>query len=144
MASVFKFLAENWYLVCVLLMLGAFCVWRIMEFYKLPTDEQMKVIKKFVLALVVEAREKFMSNMGELKFAAVVQWFYERCPVEWQMLIPSNKLEEIIQEMYEYMVNFLSNNPSLPDVKPAEMSKSTSNDSVDYRINPIDLIKIYK
>lgn len=136
MNTILKFCIENWYIVVMAILALIFVAVKILYFYKLPTEEQMKILKKFILSLVVEAREKFTSNMGELKFAAVIEWFYERCPEELRILVSQEQLERLIQEAYEYMVSYLTERVE----SPSRATQATQNGL----LIDIDMIKIYK
>lgn len=69
-----------------------------------------KQIKQFLLYLVVKAEKEFGGKTGELKFAAVASWIYEKLPAIARIFISSDNIEELIEEAVELMKKYLAEN----------------------------------
>lgn len=69
-----------------------------------------KQIKQFLLYLVIKAEKEFGGSTGELKFAAVASWIYEKLPSVARIFISSNDIEELIEDAVVIMKKYLAEN----------------------------------
>ena len=92
--NIIQFLAANWDSVLVVL---AFLVLVVV----LIKRGETKVLKKILFNLVTQAEKQFGSGTGELKFAAVADWIYQRIPAVLKLLFTSKDIETMIESVLE-------------------------------------------
>lgn len=92
--NIIQFLAANWDSVLVVL---AFLVLVVV----LIKRGETKVLKKILFNLVTQAEKQFGSGTGELKFAAVADWIYQRIPAVLKLLFTSSDIEKMIEAALE-------------------------------------------
>ena len=66
--------------------------------YKIGKTE---LVKRMVLALVVQAEKTYGSGTGELKYAMVVKEFYEKLPIILRTLFTEKELNDMIEVAVE-------------------------------------------
>lgn len=71
------------------------------------------VIRKIILALVVQAEKTLGSGTGELKYAMVVERAYNVLPVFVKLLITKRELDELIEEAVLYLKTYLADGRDL-------------------------------
>ena len=75
-----RWIVNNWsFLVVVACVAGIIFLWT-KKFVKLPSDEQIKKLKAWLLYAVIEAEKQYQSGTGRLKLAAVYAKFCEVFP----------------------------------------------------------------
>ena len=87
-------MAANWDSVLVVL---AFLVLVVV----LIKRGETKVLKKILFNLVTQAEKQFGSGTGELKFAAVVDWIYQRIPAVMKLLFTEQDIADMIEAVLE-------------------------------------------
>ena len=92
--SIIQFLAANWDSVLVVL---AFLVLVVV----LIKRGETKVLKKILFNLVTQAEKQFGSGTGELKFAAVADWIYQRIPAVMKLLFTEQDIADMIEAVLE-------------------------------------------
>lgn len=92
--SIIQFLAANWDSVLVVL---AFLVLVVV----LIKRGETKVLKKILFNLVTQAEKQFGSGTGELKFAAVADWIYQRIPAVLKLLFTEKDIADMIEAVLE-------------------------------------------
>lgn len=92
--SIIQFMAANWDSVLVVL---AFLVLVVV----LIKRGETKVLKKILFNLVTQAEKQFGSGTGELKFAAVVDWIYQRIPAVMKLLFTEQDIADMIEAVLE-------------------------------------------
>lgn len=92
--SIIQFLAANWDSVLVIL---AFLVLVVV----LIKRGETKVLKKILFNLVTQAEKQFGSGTGELKFAAVADWIYQRIPAVLKLLFTEKDIADMIEAVLE-------------------------------------------
>lgn len=92
--NVLTFLAKNWDSVLVIVAFLALVV-------VLIKRGETKVLKKILFNLVTQAEKQFGSGTGELKFAAVADWIYQRIPAVLKLLFTSKDIETMIESVLE-------------------------------------------
>lgn len=94
-------------IIAIVLCAVAFCV---IKFLKLNPEERKKRIYDIVYALAVKAEQLYGSKTGEAKKKQVVAWFYEK--YTWlSLIIASDELSAIIDEIVYDMTEYFKNNP---------------------------------
>lgn len=92
--NIIQFLAANWDSVLVVL---AFLVLVVV----LIKRGETKVLKKILFNLVTQAEKQFGSGTGELKFAAVADWIYQRIPAVLKLLFTEKDIATMIEAVLE-------------------------------------------
>ena len=72
---------SNWYMIVGALALGLFCSTMIFNFFRLPTKEQRRKVKEWLLYAVTEAERELGSGTGQLKLRKVYDMFCTRFPM---------------------------------------------------------------
>lgn len=72
---------------------------------------QKKLLNEILFYLVTLAEEQFGSGTGELKFAAVSTWLYDRLPAIARVLFTKKQIDNMIENAVEKMKDYLANNP---------------------------------
>lgn len=70
----------------------------------------IKQVNEILFYLVTEAEKQFGGGTGQLKYAAVVAWLYERLPLVTKFLITAKQLDEMIEESVHRMKDYLEKN----------------------------------
>lgn len=101
-----EWLVENWFVVvtglAVLVAIGV----AIYKFAGLPTQEQVKKIKKWLLFAVIESEKALGSKTGELKLRTVYNMFITKFPVIARLVsfeTFSSWVDEALAEMKELL-----------------------------------------
>lgn len=92
--NVINFLIANWDSVLVVV---AFLVLIVV----LIKRGETKVLKKILFNLVTQAEKQFGSGTGELKFAAVADWIYQRIPAVLKLLFTEKDIADMIEAVLE-------------------------------------------
>ncbi len=71
---------SNWYMIVGALALVMLCITMILDFFKLPTKEQRRKVKEWLLFAVTEAEKELGSGTGQLKLRKVYDMFCTRFP----------------------------------------------------------------
>jgi len=71
-----------------------------------------KQIKAGILYLVTEAEKEYGSGTGELKYAAVSTWIYEKLPTLLRLFISASMIDDLIEWGVAQMKEYLSENAS--------------------------------
>lgn len=74
------FLMENWYLVVALLAVAGLIGVCIGKFINLPSDEQKRKVKEWLLWAVTQAEAELGGGTGKLKLRQVYDLFVQRFP----------------------------------------------------------------
>lgn len=92
--NIIQFLAANWDSVLVVLTFLVLVV-------VLIKRGETKVLKKILFNLVTQAEKQFGSGTGELKFAAVADWIYQRIPAVLKLLFTEKDIADMIEAVLE-------------------------------------------
>jgi len=60
--------------------------------------------------LVTQAESQFGNGTGELKFATVVTWLYEKMPVSFRFLFTESQISNLIETAVTRMKEYLAKN----------------------------------
>lgn len=86
-----SWLIENWYLIVGGVALVGFVFWLIYNFFMLPTEEQQKKVKNWLIWACIEAEKKLQSDTGQLKLRDVYDKFCAVPAFKWVAIIISFK-----------------------------------------------------
>lgn len=92
--SIIQFLAANWDSVLVVL---AFLVLVVV----LIKRGQTKILKQILFNLVTQAEKQFGGGTGDMKFAAVADWIYQRIPAVLKLLFTEKDIANMIEAALE-------------------------------------------
>lgn len=71
---------------------------------------QQKKINEMLFYLVSKAESEFGGGTGELKYASVVTWLYERLPSVCKWLFTAKQIDTMIENAVTRMKDYLSKN----------------------------------
>lgn len=109
--EIISFVMDYWFIALVLICAGVVAGASLYKFVKLPTAEQVTIIKDFIYDLVLAAEKELGGSTGQAKFAKVITWFYSKCPVDLRRLFPEALIMEFVEEAVERMKEYFKNNP---------------------------------
>lgn len=109
--NIINWILGNWFLVVVFMCFFGCFILYIRKFFKLPTNEQIKVIKDFIYTLVLSAEKELGSSTGQAKLATVIQKFYSTCPIDLRKFMTEKMIIDFIEESVERMKKYFENNP---------------------------------
>lgn len=69
-------------------------------------------VKQMLFYLVTQAEAEFGSGTGDLKYAAVTTWFYERVPAIVKLFFTAKQIDSLIETAVEQMKEYLVRNKS--------------------------------
>ena len=69
-----------------------------------------KKVFEILFYLVTVAEEEFGGGTGQLKFAAVTTWIYERLPAITKLLFTAKQIDNMIEGAVERMKEYLESN----------------------------------
>lgn len=107
-----EFIAEWGLLIvaAVILVIGAAIA--IIRFAKMPKKQQIEVIGKWLLYIVMEAEQIFGGKTGALKLVYAYDRFIEKFPAVAKVL-PFEKFSELVDKALEEMEELIKNNESI-------------------------------
>lgn len=88
--NIINFLLQNWDSVLVVVAFIAFMI-------VLVKRGETKILKQILFNLVTQAEKQFGSGTGELKFAAVSDWIYQRIPAILRLLFTEKDIANMIE-----------------------------------------------
>lgn len=75
-----KFLYDNWSLLLIIAVAVIITARYLQKIYSMPSGEQQKKIKEWLLYAVIMAEKEFQNGTGQLKLRAVYNSFLEKFP----------------------------------------------------------------
>lgn len=69
-----------------------------------------KKVYEILFYLVTLAEEEFGSGTGQLKFAAVTTWIYDKLPAITKLLFTTKQIDNMIEEAVKKMKEYLESN----------------------------------
>ena len=109
-----NFIAEYWPVIMGLLALCLAAGLSLTRLAGLPTKEQIKKIKEWLIYAVTEAEKELGSGTGQLKLRWVYDAFTARFPMA-ACLVSYSTFSGWVDEALEAMKELLQNNPSISD-----------------------------
>lgn len=97
------FLTSNWDSVLVVILFVLLIVYLIKR-------GATKQVNEILFYLVTEAEAAFGSGTGELKYAAVVAWLYEKLPTIIKILFTEKQIDNLIENAVSRMKEYLATN----------------------------------
>ena len=101
---ILQVLKGNWLDVLVVLFFVAFIVllWK---------KGKQQAVKSMIYYLVCKAEQQFGSKTGDIKYAAVVTWLYDRLPIIVQWVFTKEEIGNYIEEAVDRLKKYLQENP---------------------------------
>lgn len=107
-----EFLAQNWFLILVLIAAVAVGGYFIYVFVKMPSTAQMSKVKEWLLYAVAEAERELGGGTGQLKLRYVYDMFIVKFPYLVK-LISFEAFSLLVDEVLEKFKDILNTNVSV-------------------------------
>lgn len=107
-----KWLVENWSLLVVIAGVGALACIYVKKFANLPSDEQLKKVKAWLLYAVIMAEKELGSGTGALKLRYVYNLFVDKFP-NLVSIISFEMFSKLVDEVLEEMKQILATNKDI-------------------------------
>lgn len=98
-----EFFTTHWASLLVVLAFAAVCI-------ILCRRGATPYVKQMLFYLVTEAERHFGGGTGELKYAAVTTWIYEKLPAVVRFFFTAKQIDKLIEEAVNEMQEYLSKN----------------------------------
>lgn len=107
-----NFLIENWYIILAALAVLAAAGVTVYRHFKLPSEEQLKKVREWLLYAVTEAERELGGGTGRLKLRQVYDLFVVR--FSWLAPVVSfEKFSELVDDALEEMRKMLESNKAV-------------------------------
>lgn len=122
-----EFLIANWYLIVGAISVVGMLIYHIRKFIKSPSKSQFEKLRRWLLAVVIEAERALGSGAGELKLSLAYGMFSKR--YKWlSLILPYSVFKLLVEEALETMRELLE--------KEEAIKKYVNNEIGDSKINP--------
>lgn len=74
---------------------------------------ETQILNKVLFNLVTQAEKQFGGGTGELKFAAVADWIYQRIPTILKFLFTAKDIQKMIEDVLEVAKKKWSTNDNI-------------------------------
>jgi len=103
---------NNWYIVVgIIAIIGGAAV-ALVNFLKLPREQQIQKVLEWLLGAVTEAEKELGGGTGKLKLAKVYDWFIDK--FFWLAeKISFDKFSELVDQALDEMKHLIETNPSI-------------------------------
>lgn len=109
-----SFIIDCWWIIVVLIAAITLAVLAIIKFIQTPTNEQMIMVKNWLLQAVTEAERQFGSKTGSVKLSFCYNAFINAFP-KLAMVIPFETFSNLVDEVLEKFRVMLESNVSLKE-----------------------------
>lgn len=107
---------ENWFLVVALIACIAMMICIVIRFLGLPTEEQNKKVKEWLVWACIEAERELQSGTGQLKLRKVYDVFCAVPAFTWvARVIPFTQFSEWVSDAIVTMKKMLISNTALAE-----------------------------
>jgi len=103
--TMIEYLTQYWDSILVVVLFIAFCI-------VLVRKGSAKYVNQMLFYLVTQAEAEFGSGTGDLKYAAVTTWLYERIPAILKFFFTAKQIDAMIEAAVEQMKEYLKKNVS--------------------------------
>lgn len=104
-----NWLIENWSLLVVVIAAVALGYLYFKKFKNSPTEQQIKMIKEWLLAVVIEAERMFGSKTGKIKLSWAYSCFIDAFPALAE-IVTFEMFSALVDEVLEQMRAILESN----------------------------------
>ena len=107
-----QFLIDNWVSLLLCILSIAVLIVSVLNFMKLPKNQQLEKVKQWLLIAVTEAEKALGSGTGRLKLSYVYDLFVTKFP--WlAKIIPFETFSTLVDEVLEDMRKLIEANPNV-------------------------------
>ena len=107
-----QFLVDNWVSLLLCVLSVALIIISVLNFMKLPQNQQLDKVKQWLLIAVTEAEKALGSGTGRLKLSYVYDLFVTKFP--WlAKIIPFETFSNLVDEVLEDMRKLIEANPNV-------------------------------
>jgi hypothetical protein len=103
--AMMEFLAQYWDSILVVVLFIVICI-------ILVKKGSAQYVKQMLFYLVTQAEAEFGSGTGDLKYAAVTTWLYERMPAILKFFFTAKQIDTMIEAAVDQMKEYLQKNAS--------------------------------
>lgn len=107
-----NWLIDNWYVVVGLVAILGVVIFAIYKFAGLPSSEKFEKVKKWLLAIVIEAERIYGSKTGKAKLSYVYGLFVKQFPFI-SMLLSFGDFSKLVDSALEEMKQLLIESETL-------------------------------
>jgi hypothetical protein len=100
-----NFIITNWDSVLVVILFIVACI-------VLARKGSAVYVKQMLFYLVTQAEAEYGAGTGNLKYAAVTTWLYERIPAILKFFFTAKQIDKMIEAAVEQMKEYLKKNTS--------------------------------
>lgn len=118
----FAFLIENWFVIVVIICVAGVCGSLVGGFFKMPKEEQIKKIKKWLLQAVVQAEIELGNGTGKIKLSQVYDLFVQRFP-DIAKMITFDMFSVWVDETLKEMEKMIQSNKKVRDMVARKSEK---------------------
>lgn len=104
-----KFLYDNWFLIMIVLSAIILAVRTIRIYSKLPSEEQLKKVKAYLLFVVLQCEKELGKGTGKAKLSMAYSMFVEHFP-SLVPILPFEVFSRMVDEVLVEMRNLLETN----------------------------------
>lgn len=104
-----QWIVENWFLIVALTAGVGSIAYAVYKFTGMPTEQQIKNIKEWLLLAVTTAEKELGGGTGQLKLRYVYDLFVNRYPIAAKV-VPFEMFSSWVDEALENMRDMLKNN----------------------------------
>lgn len=110
-----NWLADNWFLVLVAIVIVAYIVAQVVQFYRMPSEEQQAKIKEWLKYAVSLAEKELGGGTGQLKLRSVYNMFVEKYP-SIAKVVSFETFSGWVDEALVWMNKSIETNPNIAKV----------------------------
>lgn len=119
-----NFIANNWYVIAVMLTLLTALVLLIYRFLVLPTEAQLAKVREWLLWAVTQAEQELGSGTGQLKLRSVYDLFIQR--FAWlAKVISFDTFSDMVDDALVQMRVMLAKNAAIAELVEGTEDKTT-------------------
>ena len=109
-----EFFINYWYIIFALVIVGAVAGISVYRYAKLPTSEQLEMVREWLLWAVTEAERELGGGTGQLKLRQVYDMFVVRFP--WlAKVIPFSFFSDLVDDALIDMREMLATNEAVQE-----------------------------
>lgn len=109
-----NFIINYWYIILIIIAAISVGGYMIYNFIKMPSGEQMKKVKEWLLYAVAEAEKELGGGTGEIKLRYVYDMFITKFPY-LSKIITFEAFSSLVDEVLEEFKEMLKTNNNLDD-----------------------------
>ena len=117
-----QWIVENWFLIVALAAGAGRITYAIYKFAGLPTEQQVKNIKEWLLLAVITAEKELGGGTGQLKLRYVYDLFVSKYPVAAKV-VSFETFSTWVDEALENMKNMLKSNAAAREFVSSGMNE---------------------